>query len=298
MSEERAGRVLNALYLCAYHVSRATSLGAERAVGLARPARSAQVGVSVFAPARRAFANGRGPFVTALASRVVISLTVLGMAGLSAAMEEPAIARTRRSLRSDLQLIALVLSIAAWDASVVLVIEIAGKPIAFDWLPRLGHLVLGGLLCVGPGVLGRPVAVAAGNLYSDLAPARIRTFAAFVLGSAIGHWLAFRWIYASPTHAMKHGDACGGRLEPAEPTVVLGAASIVGAMYWWRRGSVIRRELHRTGVGLLALQADRAEAELMRLRTQVEPHFLFNTVHWSCSWSGATRPPPIEPWPG
>ena len=51
-------------------------------------------------------------------------------------MEEPAIARTRRSLRSDLQVVALILSIAAWDASVVLVVEIAGKPIAFDWLPR------------------------------------------------------------------------------------------------------------------------------------------------------------------
>ena len=58
----------------------------------------------------------------------------------------------------------------------------------------------------------------------------------------------------------------------------LGAASIVGAMYWWRRGTVIRQELHRTRIGLLALQADRAEAELMRLRTQIEPHFLFNTV--------------------
>jgi len=195
------------------------------------------------------------------------------MAGLSAAMEEPAIARTRRSLRTDLQLVALVLSIAAWDASVVLVIEIAGKPIAFDWLPRLGHLVLGGLLCVGPGVL-------AVRLLSPDYPATlrqcVRTFAAFVLGSAIGHWLAFRWIYASPTHTMS--TVLPAAVAWSLLTYALGAASIVGAMYWWRRGSVIRQELHRTRVGLLALQADRAEAELMRLRTQVEPHFLFNTV--------------------
>ena len=188
-------------------------------------------------------------------------------------MEEPAIARTRRSLRSDLQLVALVLSIAAWDASVVLVIEIAGKPIAFDWLPRLGHLVLGGLLCVGPGVL-------AVRLLSPRYPATlrqcVRTFAAFVLGSAIGHWLAFRWIYASPTHAMS--TVLPAAVAWSLLTYALGAASIVGAMYWWRRGTVIRQELHRTRMGLLALKADRAEAELLRLRTQIEPHFLFNTM--------------------
>jgi signal transduction histidine kinase len=196
------------------------------------------------------------------------------MAGLSAAMEEPAIARTRRSLRSDLQLVALILSIAAWDASVVLVGEIARKPIAFDWLPRLGHLVLGGLLCVGPGVL-------AVRLLSPGYPATlrgcVRTFAVFVLGSTIGHWLAFRWVYASPSHAMDM-VLLPSAVAWSLLTYALGAASIVGAMYWWRRGSVIRQELHRTRVGLLALQADRAEAELMRLRTQVEPHFLFNTV--------------------
>jgi hypothetical protein len=31
-------------------------------------------------------------------------------------------------------------------------------------------------------------------------------------------------------------------------------------------------------MGLLALKADCADAELLRLRTQIEPHFLFNTM--------------------
>ena len=132
--------------------------------------------------------------------------------------------------------------------------------------------LLGGLLCVAPGVL-------AVRLLSPGYPATLRhclrTFAAFVLGSAIGHWFAARWIYASPTDdTVKMLSLVAWSLL----TYTLGAASIVGAMYWWRRGSAIRQELHRTRVGLLALQADRAEAELMRLRTQIEPHFLFNTV--------------------
>jgi signal transduction histidine kinase len=195
------------------------------------------------------------------------------MAGLSVAMDEPAVARTRRSLRSDLQLVALILGISAWDASEVLVVEFAGKPIPLDWPARLGYLVLGGLLCVGPGVLAVRL-LAPG--YPATLRGCIRTFAVFVLGSAIGHWLAFRWIYAPPTGGME--AALPSALAWSLLTYALGAASIVGAMYWWRRGSVIRQELHWTRVGLLALQADRAEAELMRLRTQIEPHFLFNTV--------------------
>jgi len=192
------------------------------------------------------------------------------MAGLSVAMGEPA-GRTRRSLRNDLQLIALVLGIAAWDASVVFVVQIAEKPVAFDWLARLGHLLVGGLLCVGPGVL-------AVRLLSPSYPSTpgrcIRTFAAFVLGSAIGHAFAGRWIYFPEVDVLSMLP----RMAWSLLIYTLGSASIVGAMYWLRRGSDIRHELHRTRLGLLALQADRAEAELMRLRTQIEPHFLFNTV--------------------
>jgi len=191
---------------------------------------------------------------------------------MSVALDDPAVARPRRSLRNDLQLIALVLGVAAWDASVVFVVQIASKPIAVDWLDRLGHLFLAGLLCVGPGVL-------AVRLLAPSYPATwrrcVRTFAAFVLGSAIGHVFAGRWIYFPQSES----------IVAVLPTVAwslliytLGAASIVGAMYWLRLGSAIRHDLHRTRLGLLALQADRAEAELMRLRTQIEPHFLFNTV--------------------
>jgi len=194
------------------------------------------------------------------------------MAGLAVAIEEPAVARTGRSLRNDLQLIALVLGISAWDASVVFIVQIAEKPIAFDWLALLGRLWLGGLLCVGPGVL-------AVRLFSPSYPASlhrcVRTFAAFVLGSAIGHVCAGRWIYFPQID-----DVVTVLPKIAWSLLIyaLGAASIIGAMYWLRRGSVIRQDLHQTRLGLLALQADRAEAELMRLRTQIEPHFLFNTV--------------------
>ena len=193
------------------------------------------------------------------------------MAGLSVAMDEPAVGRTRSSLRNDLQLLALVLGISAWDASVVFVVQIAEKPVAVDWLARLGHLFLGGLLCVGPGVL-------AVRLLSPGYPATlrgcVRTFAAFVLGSAIGHACAGRWIYFGQMDVLEMLPRVAWSLL----IYTLGAASIIGAMYWLRRGSAIRQELHRTRLGLLALEADRAEAELMRLRTQIEPHFLFNTV--------------------
>jgi signal transduction histidine kinase len=194
------------------------------------------------------------------------------MAGLSVAMDEPAVGRTRRSLRNDLQLIALVLGISAWDASVVFIVQIAEKPIAFDWLARLGQLLLGGLLCVGPGVL-------AVRLLSPSYPTTlhrcVRTFAAFVLGSAAGHVCAGRWIYFPQSDDIV---AVLPKVAWSLLIYTLGAASIVGAVYWLRRGSVIREDLHRTRLGLLALQADRAEAELMRLRMQIEPHFLFNTV--------------------
>jgi len=194
------------------------------------------------------------------------------MTGLSVAMDEPALARTRRSLRNDLQLIALVLGIAAWDASVVFVVQIAAKPIAVDWLAHLGRLVLAGLLCVGPGVLA--VRLLAPSYPSTLQRC-VRTFVAFVLGSAVGHVCAGRWIYFPQS-----GDIVAVLPMVAWSLLIytLGAASIIGAMYWLRRGSAIRHDLHRTRLGLLALQADRAEAELMRLRTQIEPHFLFNTV--------------------
>ena len=194
------------------------------------------------------------------------------MVGWSVAMDEPAVGWTRRSLRNDLQLIALVLGIAAWDASVVFTVKIAEKPIAFDWLALLGHLFLGGLLCVGPGVLAVRLLSPS---YPETLSRCVRTFAAFVLGSAIGHVCAGRWVYFPQSD-----DIVTVLPKVAWSLLIytLGAASIVGAMYWLRRGSAIRQDLHRTRLGLLALQADRAEAELMRLRTQIEPHFLFNTV--------------------
>ena len=59
---------------------------------------------------------------------------------------------------------------------------------------------------------------------------------------------------------------------------LIAASLIVGALCWWRRNKLAQQELDRSRIDLLAMKANRAEAELMRLRAQVEPHFLFNTL--------------------
>src|SRR5580765_4775814 len=75
-----------------------------------------------FALATKAFATAGALSSHALASRSRSPYSH-GMVGWSVAMDEPAVGWTRRSLRNDLQLIALVLGIAAWDASVVFTVK-------------------------------------------------------------------------------------------------------------------------------------------------------------------------------
>ena len=165
-----------------------------------------------------------------------------------------------------------ILVVCAWDASLSLAIEMA-RPNTYEWLPRLWQMLQVSALQIGPGVL-------AARLASDGLPTSlrmcIRMVIAFALGSAVGHWVAFGLIPAS-----YFGES--RTLPPLNIAIALlnytlRAAAVVGAMYWWRRETVIRQELHRTRMGLLASKAGRAEAELLRLRAQIEPHFLFNTM--------------------
>jgi len=162
--------------------------------------------------------------------------------------------------------------VCAWANSTTLVGQITNGPTTFEWLPRLWQQLQTSVLFIAPGMLA---AWLASRGYPTSLRMYIRTVVAFVLGSAVGHWLAF-WLIPSHT--------ANGVVWPLSKyanrllflTVV--AAAVVGAMYWWRRETVIRQVLHRTRMGLLALKADCADAELLRLRTQIEPHFLFNTM--------------------
>jgi hypothetical protein len=191
----------------------------------------------------------------------------------SVAAREPASHEGWRSVRSNLQLILVILVACAWDAGFNVASEIAKWPKTFDWLPRLWYLLLASVVMIAPGILAARLA---SRGYPTSLRMCIRTVVAFVLGSAVGHWIAF-WPMAFP------GDEFNKAWTPIGfvsnlLVYTLWVASVVGAMYWWRRETVIRQELHRTRMGLLALKADCAEAELLRLRTQIEPHFLFNTM--------------------
>ena len=160
------------------------------------------------------------------------------------------------------------------DASLNLALEITRVPQTFEWLPRLWQVLLVSGVCIAPGML-------AARLVSRGYPTNrrmcIRMIVAFGMGSAVAHWIGFRLIpgfFLNPTQTVWPLSTHVGVL--LNDTLV--AAGVVGAMYWWRRETVIRQELHRTRMGLLALRTDCAEAELLRLRTQIEPHFLFNTI--------------------
>lgn len=190
------------------------------------------------------------------------------------AATKPASREGWRSARSHLPLVPVIVLTCAWDAGATFYCEIVtgelkGAPATFDWMPRLWQLLQVSVLLVAPGVLA---AWFASGGYPASLRACIRIVMAFAAGSALGHWVSFAGPMAAnaPRGWPLHADSL--------LTTTLAAAAVVGAMYWWRRETVIRRDLHRSRMDLLALRADRADAELLRLRTQIEPHFLFNTM--------------------
>ena len=191
----------------------------------------------------------------------------------SVPVREPASHKGWRSVRSSLQLILAILVVCAWANSNTLLLQITDGPTTFEWLPWLWQRLQTSVLMVAPGMLAARLA---SRGYPTSVRMCIRTVVAFVLGSAVGHWLAF-WLIPG-VHTVT------GKVWPLSVYAnslllsTLMAAAVVGAMYWWRRETVIREELHRTRMGLLALKADCADSELLRLRTQIEPHFLFNTM--------------------
>jgi signal transduction histidine kinase len=166
----------------------------------------------------------------------------------------------------------VILVACAWltSADIVFeaaVFEIKGK--TFDWLPRLWQLVQYNVLVIAPGALA---AWLAARGYPTSLRMCIRMVVGFALGSAVGHWVSLPQLVWGSLRPAWHLYA------DSLLSNTMTAAAVVGAMYWWRRETVIRQELHRTRMGLLALRADCAEAELLRLHTQIEPHFLFNTM--------------------
>jgi sensor histidine kinase YesM len=159
--------------------------------------------------------------------------------------------------------------VVSWYNGTRLAMQMANAPATSEW-PRLWQQVQTSVLFIAPGMLA---AWLASRGYPTSVRMCMRTLVAFVLGSAVGHWLAVLLIHTG-----------SGKVSPLSAYassllfLTLMAAAVVGAMYWWRRETVIRQEVHRTRMGLLALKTDCADAEMLRLRTQIEPHFLFNTM--------------------
>ena len=193
----------------------------------------------------------------------------------SAAVRERESRRGWRSVRSNLLLALAILVTCAWDVSFFVVDQLFRTRTTFEWLPRLWQPLLASVVMIAPGVLA--ARLAAGGYPTSLRVC-IRTVVAFFLGSAVAQAIAFLLIpglfRTGLTQTVWTLSLHANNL--LNNTLV--AAAVVGTMYWWRRERAIRRELHRARMGLLALRADCAEAELLRLRTQIEPHFLFNTI--------------------
>jgi len=189
------------------------------------------------------------------------------------AASEPATRKGWRSVRSGLLLVLVILVACAWETTAGIVFEAALSEIkgkTFGLLPRPWLLLRYNVEVIAPGALLAWLAV---DGYPTSLRMCIRMVVMFALGSAAGHWISFPEL-VGPTYLRPAWHVYAESLL----TNTLAAAGIVGTMYWWRREMVIRQELHRTRMDLLALTADCAEAELLRLRTQIEPHFLFNTI--------------------
>jgi len=132
-----------------------------------------------------------------------------------------------------------VLVVCAWDNSFTLVSQAINRPTTLEW-PRVWQQLQASVLFIAPGILAARLA---SRDYPTSLRMCIRIVVAFLLGSAVGHWLAF-WLI--PPHSGT------GKVWPLSAytqsllSLTTLAAAVVGAMYWWRRETVIRQELHRT----------------------------------------------------
>jgi len=157
----------------------------------------------------------------------------------SVPVREPASHKGWRSVRSSLQLILAILVVCAWANSTALVLMITNHPMTFEWLPRIWQQQLqASVLFIAPGMLAARLA---SRGYPTSLRMSIRTVVAFVLGSAVGHWLAF-WLIPPDTGT--------GKVWPLSVYansllfLTLMAAAVVGAMYVL----VATRNAHPPGV--------------------------------------------------
>jgi signal transduction histidine kinase len=194
------------------------------------------------------------------------------MHATTVAADQAASRGKRRFGRGDLQFAGLVLALCAWDTIGGTLVEAAFGPDRVDWLARFANNALFSLITAVPG------AAAVWLLLPGYPTSLRRCFqvvAVYLVGTTVGHTFAIQAITPFSDPSMPWVAQLVAQ-SIASHAIIAGA--VAGSMYWWHRATLIRQQLQRTQIDLLATKADHADAELLRLRTQIEPHFLFNTI--------------------
>ena len=111
-------------------------------------------------------------------------------------------------------------------------------------------------------VAALPVASAAGR-------ALLLGFA-IVAGAIAGQWLLGLYVHRLPMDA-------GALLPPAMRWAFV-AASVSGVYYLWRRADEVQAAVAAAQLHRVRSEQQAAQAVLQSLRSQIEPHFLFNTL--------------------